>query len=34
MKNRSCVKWDNHPARTLRVDSEATLLAQQVEIRS
>ena len=33
MKNNSGVKWDNHPACTLRVDSVATLRAQQVEIR-
>ena len=33
MKNNSGVKWDNYPACTLRVDSVATLRAQQVEIR-
>ena len=33
MKNRSRVKWHNDPACSLRVDSVATLRAQQVEIR-
>ena len=33
MKDSSRVKWDDHPACTLRVDSVATLRAQQVEIR-
>jgi hypothetical protein len=33
MKDNSGVKWDNHAACTLRVDSVATLRAQQMEIR-